>query len=117
MVQKNSNNPSFFSLNYIKNFDLLCINEGELRSELRNKNTNIEVLAKNFLIKNKLKYLVITQGISGSILFDHKLNHYFCPSFNSKPIDKIGAGDSMLSILSILLKNKFNQQHLCLLHL
>ena len=108
MVQKNSNNPSFFSLNYIKNFDLLCINEGELRSELRNKNTNIEVLAKNFLIKNKLKYLVITQGISGSILFDHKLNHYFCPSFNSKPIDKIGAGDSMLSILSILLKNKFN---------
>ena len=108
MVQKNSNNPSFFSLNYIKNFDLLCINEGELRSELRDKNTNIEILAKNFLIKNKLKFLVITQGISGSILFDHNLNNYFCPSFNSKPIDKIGAGDSMLSILSILLKNKFN---------
>ena len=108
MVQKNSNNPSFFSLNYIKNFDLLCINEGELRSELRDKNTNIQTLAKNFLIKNKLKFLVITQGISGSILFDHNLNNYFCPSFNSKPIDKIGAGDSMLSILSILLKNKFN---------
>ena len=107
MVQKNSNNPSFFSLNYIKNFDLLCINEGELRSELRDKNTNIEILAKNFLIKNKLKFLVITQGISGSILFDHNLNNYFCPSFNSKPIDKI-TGDSMLSILSILLKNKFN---------
>ena len=108
MVQKNSNNPSFFSLNYIKNFDLLCINEGELRSELRDKNTNIEILAKKFLIKNKLKFLVITQGISGSILFDHKLNQCFCPSFNSKPIDKIGAGDAMLSILSILLKNKFN---------
>ena len=86
----------------------MCINEGELRSELRDKNTNIEILAKNFLIKNKLKFLVITQGISGSILFDHNLNNYFCPSFNSKPIDKIGAGDSMLSILSILLKNKFN---------
>ncbi|MEK9801564.1 MAG: PfkB family carbohydrate kinase, partial [Alphaproteobacteria bacterium] len=110
MVQKNSNNPSFFSLNYIKNFDLLCINEGELRSELRDKNTNIEKLAKNFLVKNKLKYLVITQGIFGSILFDQKLNSYFCPSFNSKPVDKIGAGDSMLSILSILLKNKFNPE-------
>lgn len=108
MVQKNSNNPSFFLLNYIKNYDLLCINEGELRSELRDKNTNIEILAKNFLIKNKLKFIVITKGISGSILIDNKFNKYSCPSFNSKPIDKIGAGDSMLAILSILLKNKFN---------
>jgi len=108
MVQKNSNNPSFFSLNHIKNYDLLCINEGELRSELKDKNTNIEILAKNFLIKNKLKFIVITKGIFGSILIDNKLNKYFCPSFNSKPVDKIGAGDSMLAILTILLKNRFN---------
>jgi rfaE bifunctional protein nucleotidyltransferase chain/domain len=108
MFQKNSNNPSFLSLNYIKNYDLLCINEGELRSELRDKKTNIDKLAKKFLIKNKLKFIVITQGISGSILFDRKLRKYSCPSFNLKPVDKIGAGDSMLAILSILLKNKFN---------
>ena len=108
MVQKNSNNPSFFSLNHVKNFDLLCINEGELRSELKDKKTDIDTLAKNFLIKNKLKFIVITKGILGSILFDHNLNKYSCPSFNSKPIDKIGAGDSMLAILSVLLSNKFN---------
>ena len=108
MVQKNSNNPSFFSLNNIEGFDLMCINEGELRSELRDKKSDIGVLAKNFLIKNKFKFLVITQGIRGSILFDHKLDKYSCPSFNLKPVDKIGAGDSMLAILSILLKNKIN---------
>lgn len=108
MVQKNSNNPSFFSLDHIKNFDLLCINEGELRSELKDKITNIEKLAKNFLIKNNLKFIVITQGKSGSILIDNKLNKYFCPSFNSKPVDKIGAGDSMLALLSVLLKNRVN---------
>ena len=108
MVQKNSNNPSFFSLNHVTNFDLLCINEGELRSELKEKKTNIDILAKNFLLQNKLKFLVITKGISGSILFDKKLNKYSCPSFNLKPIDKIGAGDSMLSILSVLLSNNFN---------
>jgi bifunctional ADP-heptose synthase (sugar kinase/adenylyltransferase) len=108
MVQKNSNNPLFFSLNHARNFDLLCINEGELRSELKDKKTDIDTLAKNFLINNKLKFIVITKGILGSILFDYNLNKYSCPSFNSKPIDKIGAGDSMLAILSILLKNKFN---------
>jgi len=108
MVQKNSNNPSFFSLNNIESFDLVCINEGELRSELRDKKSDIDMLAKNFLIKNKLKFIVITKGISGSILFDHKLDKYSCPSFNLKPVDKIGAGDSMLAILSILLKNRIN---------
>ena len=108
MVQKNSNNPSFFSLNNIGSFDLVCINESELRSELRDKKSEIDILAKNFLIKNKLKFIVITKGIKGSILIDHKLNKYSCPSFNDKPVDKIGAGDSMLAILSILLKNEVN---------
>ncbi len=108
MVQKNSNNPSFFSLNNIESFDLVCINESELRSELRDKKSEIDILAKNFLIKNKLKFIVITKGIKGSILIDHKLHKYSCPSFNDKPIDKIGAGDSMLAILSILLKNEVN---------
>jgi len=110
MVQKNSNNPSFFSLNHIRNFDLICINESELRSELRDKTTNIDILAKNFLIKNKLRFLIITKGISGSLLIDKKLNKYYCPAFNTKPVDKIGAGDSMLAMLSILLKNKFNPE-------
>ena len=54
--------------------------------------------------------MVITRGINGSILFDHKSNKYFCPSFNSRPIDKIGAGDAMLAVLSILLKNKIDPQ-------
>ena len=51
---------------------------------------------------------MITQGVDGAVFFDNKFNSYFCPSFNLKPIDKVGAGDSMLAIMSILLKNKIN---------
>jgi rfaE bifunctional protein nucleotidyltransferase chain/domain len=108
MAQKNSNNSNFHTINHLKNFDLLCINEGELRSELKDKKTNIELIVKKFIKKNNLRYLVVTKGIEGSLLFDSKLNRYHCPAFNSKPIDKVGAGDSMLAILSILLKNKFD---------
>ena len=50
----------------------------------------------------------VTKGIEGCLLFDLKLNRYHCPAFNFKPIDKVGAGDSMLAILSILLKNKID---------
>ena len=114
MAQKNSNNSVFHSLGHLKNFNLLCINEGELRSEVRDKKSDIDFIAKKFLKKNKLKFIVVTKGIDGAILFDHKLNKYSCPSFNTKPVDKIGAGDSMLAILSILLKNKVNPL-ICLL--
>ena len=108
MAQKNANNASFHSLSQLHNCDLLCINEDELRNELRDKKSNIDLIAKNFLKKNKLKYLVVTQGIGGSKLFNSKSQQFFCQSFNSKPIDKVGAGDSMIAILSILLRNNFH---------
>ena len=108
MGQKNSNVSSFHSLQHLKNFDLLCINEGELRSEVRDKKSDIDLIAKKLIKKNNLKFLVVTKGINGSILFDSTFKKYTCPSFNSKPVDKIGAGDSMIAILSILLKNKIN---------
>jgi len=108
MAQINSNVSSFHTLEHLKNFDLLCINEGELRNEVRDKKNHIDLIAKNFLKKNKLNFLVITKGIDGSILFDNKLKKYTCPAFNLYPVDKIGAGDSMLAILSVLLKNKIN---------
>ena len=106
MAQKNSNSSSFHTLSHLSNFDLLCINEGELRNEIRDKKNSTELIARKYLKKNKLKYLVITKGIEGSILIDDKLNKYSCPSFSSKPIDKVGGGDSMLAIISVLLKNK-----------
>ena len=108
MSQKNSNISAFHTLDHLKNFDLLCINEGELRSEIRDSKSDIDLIAKNFLKKNNLKYVVVTKGINGATLFDNKLNKYSCPSFNTKPVDKIGAGDSMLAILSVLLKNRVN---------
>ena len=108
MSQKNSNISLFHTLSHLNNFDLICINEGELRSEVRDKKNDINLIAKKYLKNNNLKYLVITKGIDGSILVDSKLNIYSCPSFNSKPIDKVGGGDSMLAIISILLKKKIN---------
>lgn len=109
MVQKNSNNLSFYNLNNLNNFDLICINEGELRSENKDNQTDIKKLAKKLAIKLKLKKLIVTRGSSGSILLDNVENKvYACPAFNLHPIDKIGAGDSMLAIASIMLRNKIN---------
>ena len=39
------------------------------------------------------------------LLKDNK--YFYCPAFASKIVDKVGAGDSMLSIVSLLMKLKF----------
>ena len=38
----------------------------------------------------------------------HNHKYYNCPAFASKVVDKVGAGDAMLSIIALCLKSKFN---------
>ena len=53
----------------------------------------------------KIKNLIVTTGQEGSILYDQVKNQYIeCPAFASNVVDKVGAGDAMLSIISIALK-------------
>ena len=41
---------------------------------------------------------------------DNKFKSYFCPAFAKTLIDKVGAGDAMLSISSICLKLNFEPE-------
>ena len=92
------------------------INEQELRQELRNKNEKTENLAKKLAKILNIKNLVITRGSSGAFLLDSKTkNIFYSPAFASKVVDKVGAGDTMLSIISLLIKLK--SQHLLSLFL
>ena len=88
--------------------DCVVINETELRQELRDKNGKLEVLIKKLTKMIGINNLVITRGSNGAILYSSKDKKYFyCPAFASKVVDKVGAGDTMLSIMSILIKSKF----------
>jgi len=53
--------------------------------------------------------IIITKGSSGALLYNSKNKKSFnCPAFASKVVDKVGAGDSMLCIIAILIKLKFD---------
>ena len=61
MAQKNSNQSSFHTLDHLKSIDLLCINEGELRNELRDKKSDYIKLSK-FLLRNiRLNILLLLE--------------------------------------------------------
>ena len=105
-AQINAANLAHHTLQKYKRVDAMIINHQELMHETRDKNTPIVKLAKTFANKMKIKDLVITMGKSGAIIVSKDGNYIYCPAFAKKVVDKVGAGDSMLSLLSLCLMNK-----------
>ncbi len=110
-TQINASNKGYHSVSKYRNYDFLIINELELRYELRDRSSNLKFLSSLISKKNNIKKVVITRGKTGSILYDKKNKNYIeCPAFINKVVDKVGAGDFMLSIMSLLINSKLNDK-------
>jgi rfaE bifunctional protein kinase chain/domain/rfaE bifunctional protein nucleotidyltransferase chain/domain len=109
-AQLNSANIGYHSLNNYQNIDALIINETELRQELREDKLNLNILANTLIKKNKIKNLIVTRGKDGVTLFRNGLKALSCPAFANQAIDKVGAGDAMLSISALAIKKKLEPE-------
>ncbi len=104
----NASNISHHSINKYKKSNLVLINESELRHELRDKDSNLDILVEKLKQKIKTKKIIITKGKEGAFLYDikNKNNKTHCPALTSKVVDKIGAGDAMFAMISACLSQK-----------
>tara|TARA_Y100000591_G_scaffold176848_2_gene152772 strand:+ start:9212 stop:10732 length:1521 start_codon:yes stop_codon:yes gene_type:complete len=104
-TQYNAANITHHSINKYKKADYLVTNENELRNEMRDNHSDIKNIIKNFIRKSNIRNLIVTRGSEGAVLYLNKKNKFFnSEAYTSKVIDKIGAGDTLMSIFSIFLK-------------
>jgi len=103
-TQINAANIGYHTINKYLDFSSAIINETELRQELRDNSTDIRILVKKFIKRNKFKNMIITRGKNGALFVNHKFDIFECPAFAIRSIDKVGAGDAMLSIASLGIK-------------
>ena len=109
-AQVNAANIGYHGMRNYKNINCVIINEKEIRHELRDKNSKIELLMKKLAKQQKIKNLIVTQGTSGSLLYNLRINKFNkCEAFAKNTVDKIGAGDAMLSLISICLSNNIDK--------
>ena len=101
-TQLNSFNYGSHNLRKFKKVNTICINESELRFELRDKKNNITTLVKKFRKYINCQNIVVTQGKFGATIFTKK-EKFFCPAFDTKPLDTIGSGDTLFTIISLCL--------------
>ena len=110
-AQVNAANIGYHSMRNYKNTSCVIINETEIRHEMRNKNDKIEFLMKELSFKQNIKNLIVTRGTRGAILYTKKDKKFTtCGSYAKVAVDKVGAGDSMLSVVALCLKNGFDRE-------
>ena len=108
-TQINSSNIGYHSLNNYNKVNTLLINEKELRYEMRDKFGNIDDLSKKLMSKSIIKNLIVTRGTKGLSIYcleKKKITIMKCPAYANKIVDKIGAGDTVFSLISIFLSSK-----------
>ena len=99
-TQLNSSNFGYHTISKYKKANIVCVHEGELRQDLRSPNKSIDILAKELSKKLNSSNIFITQGSNGAL--SYKKNEIInCPAFANEVVDKVGAGDSFLSIVSL----------------
>ena len=110
-AQVNAANVGYHSMRNYKNVDCVIINEKEIRHETRDRNSKIEDLMKSLADQQNIKNLIVTQGSSGSVFYNKKDKRFTsCEAYAKNSVDKIGAGDAMLSIIALCLKSKFSSE-------
>ena len=99
-TQLNSFNMGYHTISKYKKVNYVCVHEGELRHDYRNRSDTVEHLVKSLSNRVKSNVIVITQGTEGSLAFE---NNEFttCPAFATNVVDRIGAGDTLLAITSL----------------
>ena len=110
-AQINAANLGYHGLQKYKNLDFVIINESELRHELRSRHENIKNLMVKLSKEKNIKFLTVTSGKNGALLYQKTKNKfYFCPAFATKIVDKIGSGDTMLAVMSLCLKEGIDEE-------
>ena len=105
-AQVNAANVGYHSMRNYRNIDCVIINEKEIRHELRDRNGAINNLMKKLSHEQNIKNLVVTRGTRGSVLYNKKNRKFImCDAYARTSIDKIGAGDAMLSAIALCLKH------------
>ena len=75
---------------------------------MRQREGDLVELGKKLKKSVSADQITVTMGRAGAFLLDNKDSSVNCPGFAVDIIDKIGAGDTLLALLSICLYNKID---------
>jgi bifunctional ADP-heptose synthase (sugar kinase/adenylyltransferase) len=98
-TQINAANIRFHAISTYPRADYVSVNEGELRLDARNRQSDIADLVGALAARLQCERFLVTQGSTGVSYFD-AARLYHSPALASKILDRIGSGDAVLAVTS-----------------
>ncbi|MBI4063325.1 MAG: adenylyltransferase/cytidyltransferase family protein [Elusimicrobia bacterium] len=106
-TQINAANIGFHAISKYKHADYVCIHEGELRLDCRSRKEDVKKLTMDLAERLECDSVMVTMGSRGTLFCDKGRAFSACPSFAVKVIDRIGAGDAVLALTSLCVRQNF----------
>ncbi|MEM8783684.1 MAG: PfkB family carbohydrate kinase [Planctomycetota bacterium] len=102
-VQANAGNLGFNLIGKYPRADLLCVAQNELRLEFRDKTGDLHNLLEAAGQKLGTSAAICTRGKHGALTWSKTHGRSHLPAVAAKVVDRVGAGDTFLSILTPVL--------------
>jgi bifunctional ADP-heptose synthase (sugar kinase/adenylyltransferase) len=97
-TQANAGNRGFNTISKYPRADFISLGEPEVRLDARKMDSDVGELAEGLAARAATQCLVVTRGSSGCIVCTRKQGSVQIPAFSIRVVDRVGAGDAVLSI-------------------
>lgn len=105
-TQTNSGNRGFNLVTKHHRADFISLNEPEMRLAMQNQSGALEGLVSDIADIMDCPSIAVTRGVKGVLGYDQQKGYFSIPPFALKSVDRIGAGDSFLSLASLMMGQK-----------
>jgi len=99
-TQINAANVRFHAISSYERADYVCINEGELRLDARDRSAPLDLLVNGLSQKLQCSRFLVTRGADGVEYHDNGVCHA-APAFARTIVDRVGAGDAVLGVTAL----------------
>ena len=103
-TQANAGNRGFNTISKYSRADFISLNGGELQLELRSKSVDYFKVVPEIMRKMRSRHSLLTLGSEGLMVFDNSGNSFKAPALSKVVVDKVGAGDSVFAVATLLSK-------------
>jgi len=104
-TQSNAGNRGFNPVSNYVNADFVFLNGSEVQIEMRNKVSKLDQIVTDLGNKLKCKELYVTNGSGGITSWSKEKGIIVSPTFAPTIVDRTGAGDALLAVVSSLRMN------------
>lgn len=102
-AQINSGNRGYNVVTHYPRADYIALNEPELRLTAHDKYGELRSLAGKVCEAMRCTNMVVTRGVKGALVYNREHGFLDIPALTTYAVDRVGAGDSYLSISSVCL--------------